>query len=44
MNTDHTPYEANLITKLRFFIKVSANKGANIISDRYCLLNLSNTK
>jgi hypothetical protein len=32
------------MTKLKFFIKVKANNGANIIIARYCLLNLSNTK
>lgn len=44
MKTEPTPNEANLMTKLRFFIKVNANNGMNIIIARYCLLNLSKTK
>lgn len=44
MKTDPTPYDANLMTKLRFFMNVIANKGMNIINESHCLLNLSKTK
>lgn len=44
MNTDPTPYDASLMTILKSFMKVRASSGKNMITDKYCLLNLSNTK
>lgn len=43
MKTERTPKLVSRIRTVKFLIKIKPNKGTKLISDKYWMLNLSNT-